>query len=155
MSSKVAFEFDPFELAGVEPPKSARERKQAMKEIQEYVVNEVLGFCADGNSPVAGGQWKRGLSKEYRARKEAEGGQGFADMTLSGDMLNDLECVSVDDTTLSLQISGENAPKADGHNNHSGDSKLPPREFIPKDKQTFKRSIITGIRQIAEDFSEE
>lgn len=155
MPEKVSYEFDPFELAGVDPPKDEDKRQEAMNKIGEYVVAEVLGYCADGNTPVSGGSWKRTLSKKYREYKENNGGQGFANMELTGDMLNALECPEIDDTTLSLQIVGAEAPKADGHNNHSGASTLPARDFIPKADQTFKAPIIRGIRQIAEEFADE
>lgn len=152
--NKVAFEFDPFELAGVEAPKDKKKKAQALEEIADYVNGEVLAHCGDGSTPIQGGQWKRSLSKEYREKKAEISGVTYANMELYGDMLNDLETVHTNGNKLSLQIVGENAPKADGHNNHSGKSPLPPREFIPKKGQTFNSKILRGIRAIAEEFSD-
>lgn len=152
---KLAFEFDPFELAGVEPPKNPTLRRQAKEEIGQYVLAEVLDACADGRSPVSGGAWKHSLSKEYKARKEATSGVGYANMELNGDMLDALEVTQKTGNKLALQIDGHEGDKADGHNNFSGDSELPTRQFIPKPGQTFKRDIISGIRRIAEEFLEE
>lgn len=148
MPEKVAFRFDPFALAGVEKPKGRI--NEAKREIAQMVLDKVLESCAAGKSPVSGGKWKRSLSKEYRDRKLAQGGNPFADMELTGDMLDSLEVV-FSGSELELRIRGKEAGKADGHNNHSGKSPLPPREFIPKQDQTFKRDIIQEIQRIARE----
>jgi len=152
---KLAYEFDPFELSGVEAPKNPVKKREAMEEIADFVKTEVLSACAEGRSPVAGGQWKRTLSKEYREKKLEMSGVGYANMELTGDMLNALEVIPKRGDRISLQIEGAEAEKADGHNNFSGDSELPLREFIPKPGQTLKRDIISGIRRIAEEFADE
>lgn len=154
--NKVAYEFDPFELAGVDAPKG-RARDRALNEIAEFVKTETLSYVGEGRSPVQGGAWKRSLSPEYKARKKAEGGSSFANLELSGDLLDSVDVVQKRGNTLSLQVSGSEAAKADGHNNFSGNSELPPREFIPNASkgQTFRREIIQGIRQIAEEFNDE
>jgi hypothetical protein len=151
---KVVYEFDPFELAGVEPPKSSRAKRKAMKEMADFVLTSSLDYIADGSSPVAGGQWKRSLSKDYKKKKEAMGGAGFANMELEGELLDALDCTIKGDK-LSYGVEGEQAPKADGHNNHSGKSSLPPRESIPKKGQSFKQSIVRGLKHIAEDFADD
>ena len=151
---KIAYEFDPFELAGVEAPKDPAQRDEALDQIAEYVTGEVLAHCADGTSPISGGKWKRQLSKDYADKKAEISGVNYANMELYGDMLDDLETVKKRGNKLSLQIEGDQADKADGHNNHSGRSQLPPREFIPKKNQTFKQTIVNGIRAIAEEFTD-
>lgn len=151
MPTKVAFEFDPFELAGIDPPK--KNIGKAREDIAKMIAREVIEAAGDGRSPVAGGSWKRSLSKEYKKRKVAQGGNAYADMLLDGDMLLATDCV-VKGTKLELRTKGsKEAAKADGHNNHSGKSSLPLREFIPKEGQTFKRDIIDGIRQIAKEYA--
>lgn len=151
---KISYEFDPFELVGLEPPASARDRKAALDEIRDYIRTEILQYCGDGNSPVQGGSWKRTLSPEYKKIKEKISGANFANLELYGDMLDALECVITSDGNLSLQIVGSEADKADGHNNFSGKSELPPREFIPNEAkgQTLKQPIRIGIKAIAESF---
>lgn len=152
---KVIYEFDPFALSGVEAPKGEA-RDQALEEIAEYIKTEALSYIADGRSPVAGGSFKRTLSPDYKDRKESISGVDYANLELHGDMLNALECESTRGTKLKFGIEGAEAPKADGHNNFSGESNLPAREFIPNASkgQTFRREIIKGIRQIAEEYAD-
>jgi len=45
------------------------------------------------------------------------------------------------------------APKADGHNNFSGDSKLPLRRFIPDRDETLKKSIEKRIETVINDYA--
>lgn len=146
VADKVAFQFDPFELVGIDPPEYGID--QARDEIAKYIVDQVISYSGDGKSPVAGGQWKRTLEDAYKKFKKKEGGNSYADMILTGEMMAALECVRVGDM-LELRIQGDQAGKADGHNNHSGKSTLPAREFIPKDGKTFKNPILAGIREIA------
>ena len=64
-------------------------------------------------------------------------------------------CVSVTAPSNSQIELTEEQGKADGHNNFSGESKLPTRQFIPKDNQSFRPDIKSEIQAIAEDFMEE
>lgn len=149
---KVAFNFDPFDLLGIEPPKSGK--RELKQQLANYLVDQVIARAGDGKSPVRGGSWKRSLSPEYKKAKIAQGGNPYADMILTGSMMTDLECVVVKGN-LELRVKGKNAAKADGHNNHSGSSSLPPREFIPKPDGSFYRGILEGMREIIEDYNGE
>lgn len=153
MARDVSFDFDPFELTGRPRPK--KRVRDALNEIADYVEKQVIESCGDGRSPVAGGQWKRSLSKEYKKRKVAKGGNGYADMVLEGDMLLATGVVRSGDG-LKLRVKGaKQAAKADGHNNLSGDSKLPPREFIPKPDGTFRKDILAGIKDIIDKYQDD
>lgn len=157
MADRIAYEFDPLELF---PDIVLRPgtREEALADVAEYVKDQVLLNCGEGRSPVSGGQWKRTLSPEYKKRKVDEGGSNFANLELSGDMLDALDVVNGRGSKLRLQVEGsEEAAKADGHNNFSGKSPLPPRQFIPNAKkgQTFKREILNGIRDILERYAED
>lgn len=149
--NKVAFEFDPFEKTGIDVPRNRRE--EALAEVAEYIKEEVLSYVGDGESPVSGGRFKKTLKPEYKKRKEAEGGSGVADLELTGEMLDALDVVVKSRNKLSLQIEGDEAPKADGHNNHSGLSSLPERKFIPKKDETLKRDIWQGVKGILEKYT--
>lgn len=154
-TGKVTYEFDPFELVGVDPPESQADRNSAMREIGEFIVNEVRSYCADASSPVSGGSWKATLSKEYAKRKVAAGGDPIANLELTGELMDAVSFEVTDDTTMEFGVWGAQAAKADGHNNFSGASELPLREFVPKEGGTFKRDILSGIRLIAEQYTPE
>lgn len=146
---RVAFEFDP--LDGFDIASDLKE--EALSTIADFVKEQVLSYVGSGESPVAGGKWQRELSPEYRKRKAEISGVDFANMELTGAMLDALD-VAIEKDHLALEVTGEEAAKADGHNNFSGKSKLPPREFIPNAKkgQNFRSDILAGIRDIAQEF---
>jgi hypothetical protein len=148
--SKIYYKFDPWEVLGIEKPKTGS--REARQEMADFLHTEILDYVGSGKSPVAGGAWKRSLSKEYKKRKADFSSDLFANMELTGDMLDSLQVVATPDGMIEVRIKGKNAAKADGHNNHSGKSRLPPREFIPKQDQHFKRSIESGMRDIAREF---
>jgi hypothetical protein len=154
---KVAFEFDPFEETGIEVRRGRRE--EALAEIAEFVKTETLSFVGDGVSPVAGGKWKKSLSPEYKKIKKDVSGVSYANLELYGDMLDALEVVPKGRKKLSIQITGDQAGKADGNNRGTyGKKDEDPdqaREFIPKEGQTFKREIWSGIRDILENYAED
>lgn len=54
-------------------------------------------------------------------------------------------------TGLEIGVFGPDAPKADGHNNLSGESKLPERRFIPAEGEGFISSIEREIDRIIAD----
>lgn len=150
--NKIFFEFDPFELANVEAPKT--NIREAKKKIADLVLTEVLDYVGGSRSPVSGEGWKKSLSADYKKLKSKISGNTTANMELYGDMLDSLECVVNSAGMLELRIQGGEAAKADGHNNHSGESSLPQRRFIPDEGQTFKRDILEKIKTIAIDYSE-
>lgn len=147
MADPVVYKFDIEKLTGKEIPKGKLADIKA--QIGRYIVEEILQHVGDGKTPVRGGKYKRSLSKEYKKRKAEISSSLFANMELEGDMLNSLVFKKHRGSEISVGIwDSKEAAKADGHNNHSGKSKLPPREFIPKDDQTFKKSIIDGMKEI-------
>lgn len=147
---KVEYLFDPFEIAGVDPESlPASVRRDVLAEVSDYVLESVLLDVADTRSPVTGRPFK-GLSKDYKERKEAEGGTPIANLLMDGDLLDALTVKKAGKTALALTVSEDQQPKADGHNNFSGDSKLPRRPFIPDAKrdESFRPAIREGIRDI-------
>lgn len=145
--SRIFFEFDPFKEVGMKVAKA--DRKDAKEEIANFVKEQVLSYVGEGKSPVSNGHWKRSLSPEYKKRKASESSSLFANMELTGEMLDSLDVVSKSGNKLSLEITGhDQVAKADGHNNFSGKSHLPERDFIPKDGETLKRPILDGIKEI-------
>lgn len=158
--SKVVFEFDPFEMAGVEPPSGRRDRREAMKEIAEFVRDEMLQYFGEGKSPVASGEWKKSLSAAYKQRKSNESGVSYANMELSGDLLDALDYkIGSDGTIVIGWFDAENAAKAEGHQTgyegHPTIKDGPRRQLLPDENQNFRRNIVQGMRDIASEFIEE
>jgi hypothetical protein len=119
------------------------------REVGDYVTDEILRALSAGKSPVVGETFKK-LNKEYA--DEEKGGNRTPNLELDGDMLDAL-IYKNNDKGIEIGIfSSSEVPKADGHNNFSGDSKLPKRRFIPKDDQKFKREIETGVRSIVNEY---
>jgi len=149
---KVAFEFDPFLRAGVSKG-SVEDRQAALEEVAEFVKEQVLMHVGDGTSPVEGGAWKRSLHPEYRKRKATESSADFANLELTGAMLDALDVLIIGDK-LSLQIEGDEAGKADGNNRGTYGkgrrNRSKAREFIPQKGQTLNSEIIAGIKEVFE-----
>lgn len=156
MAYKVVYEFDPFELTNLDKP-GKQDRAKALDKIAEYVRDEILQYVGEGRSPVAGGKWKQGLSKEYAKRKGEFSSSTIANMELTGDLLDALEARVVGNKIKVGWFGGDEAAKADGHNNFSGESTLPARQSIPNvdENQTFRRDIVQGIKAIAKEFIED
>lgn len=150
---KKFYEFDPFEMFGIEKPKSRSDRSTAVDEAAIALKEFMLDSISKGQSPVSGGSWKRTLSKKYAEQKKEISGVAFANLELYGDMLDDMIVEARGDKIIVGFGSSEQAMKADGHN-HSGlfgESSLPKREFIPKEGGKFKREILTELKSIIEE----
>ena len=147
---KVEYEFDPFDIAGVDVSSiSSAQRKQILDEIKALVLENVLLDVADQRSPVTGRTFK-GLNPQYKIQKELEGGTGVANLLLSGDLLDSLVVKSAGGSKLLLTVSEDQMGKADGHCNFSGESQLPRRPFIPDESngETFRPAIRSQIREV-------
>ena len=155
MSRKVEYIFDPFEITNRDPlPKD--KRAEALDDISNFVLETVLQHVGESTSPVSGRYGKfQALSKAWKAKKEEEGGTPIPNLEFTGSMLSALEC-NIKGGKLVLRIKGSESDKADGHNNHSGESKIPTRRFIPleSDGETFKKEIINGIKTIIDTYEE-
>ena len=103
-----------------------------------------------GRSSVSGRPWKK-LSPGYAK----EVGREIATLFLSGQM----------DRALSFRTKGnsveigwftrqnkDEAKKADGHNNHSGASKLPRRRSIPTPSQQFRPALRNKIDELRKSY---
>lgn len=153
MARDVSFEFDPFEMVGIDKEKLPDSVvREAMADIKDYVLEQILIDVANAKSPVTGERFEK-LNTEYAKQKKKEGGRGIANLMLTGDMLDAVRIKSAGDSKLLLYVSADQSDKADGHNNHSGEStKLPTRRFIPleDDGDSFRPGIERGIKDIIE-----
>lgn len=156
MAYRVVYSFDPFEIAGLDKPRNKSVRRDALEEIADYVKTEMLQYIGEGKSPVQGGEWQRKLSKAYAEAKAKVSSAGFANMELTGDMLDALDFKIKGDGTIEIGwFGGENAAKAHGHQNGNDDTNLPVRQLVPDKKQTFRKDIVKGMKEIADAFSED
>lgn len=134
--------------AGLKIPDQAKSRIK--NDVGDYLVEQLIKSAGSATSPVAGESWKASLNKEYAKKKKAEGLGTKANMDFEGDMLDALTFEEIKDG-IELGWFGDEAGKADGHNNLSGDSTLPQRRLLPDVGQEFKPDIQKGIEQIVAD----
>lgn len=132
-------------------PRSAR--TEIKKRVGELLVDETLAAVSDSNTPVSGAPYKSTLTDPVYRKLKAESNLPVkANMEFSGAML---DALSSRPTAAGIKIGifsdGKNAPKADGHNNFSGKSELPRRQFLPTKGQNYKRSIESEIDRIITD----
>lgn len=140
-SREVSSEID---LSEYDIPKEIRD--EVHEAVAEYLREQILISVADQVSPVTGRGFKR-LSKNYAKLKLDETGSTDANLDLTGSMLQSLD-VTTTRRGLVIGVFGADAPKADGHNNFSGESRLPRRQFLPEEGQRFKPEIRDGVEEI-------
>lgn len=119
-------------------------------EVGEFVKEQILLSVAESSSPISGGAFKKSLSAAYKKQKEADGLPGVANLELTGEMLDSLDYKTTKDG-IEIGVFGRAALRADGHNNFSGESELPGRQFLPKEGESFKPSIQKEIDRIIRD----
>lgn len=127
-----------------------KNKSDVKNQVGQFIVEEILLRVAEGKSPLKGTpKWKK-LNSKY-ANKE-KGGSRNPNLELEGDLLDALEFKSLKGSQIEIGIFKKaEQGKADGHNNFSGESKLPLRRFIPKDDEKFYRKITKGVNEILEE----
>lgn len=153
MARTVKYQFNPFDLVG-DVPKD--KRASVMREMRDVLEAEIRGHLADSTSPVSGHGKFPALSKDYKAYKQSQGRPGVPNLELWGDMLSALQVTAnTSSNTITVQIRGKQGEKADGHCNHSGDSNLPLRRFIPMEDEEWNRNVQRALREVAQASREE
>jgi hypothetical protein len=112
-------------------------------------VEQALLRVAQRKSPITGESFAA-LSDKYKAKKVGEGLPGVPNLEESGDMLDSLD-YRVTGDGIEFGVFGEAAPRADGHNNLSGESLLPTRQFIPGEGEGFTSDIEKEVARIIAD----
>lgn len=129
------------------PTTMSRSSAQIVKnEVGELLLDYILKRVANAKNPFTGESYQ-GLSKDYRDEKKDSGAPGKANLENSGDMLDEFK-YSTTDEGVKLFVDGDQAPKADGHNNFSGQSKLPKRQFLPMEGDTFPSQVEREVQAI-------
>lgn len=143
---KVTFKWDLSDyLDGV----NVYDRSNVLNSVGQYLVEAILADVGEAKSPVTGRAFK-GLSPAYKKIKEQFSSSVIANLELTGAMLDALE-YRISGTVVEVGIWGDQADKADGHNNFSGKSKLPERPFIPYRDEKFRPEIRDQVMSILED----
>lgn len=127
-------------------PKS--KRRAVARDVGEFLKEQTLLSLASAKSPVSRAPYKSTLSKDYREEKIKAGRGGRANMEFEGDMLDSLEYKVTDNGLRIGHFDASQAPKADGHNNFSGRSTLPKRQYLPEESQKYKADIDREVRRI-------
>lgn len=152
MARTVKFEFDPFKELDINLPRGA-DKESILEEVADFTLASVLESIGNSRSPVASYGKFPALNPEYKKRKVAEGGQPVPNLELSGDLIAAME-VFPKGNRIVIRVKGKEGDKADGHNNHSGESQLPLRRFIPAEGEMFNQTIMRGIKEIIRSHEE-
>ncbi len=101
-------------------------------------------------SPITGEAFPA-LNEDYEEYKRSKGLPGEPNLEFTGDMLDSLSYETTREG-IKIGVFGKSAGKADGHNNLSGKSKLPQRQFLPDKGQTFVTTIEEEVDRIIADY---
>lgn len=125
-------------------------KSRVKQDVGEFLVESILSSAHATKSPVEGEGSFDKLSPAYKKKKVAEGHDGKPNLEFSGDML---DALTFEETPNGIELGwfGDQAGKADGHNNLSGKSSLPQRRLLPDVGQNFTSSIKEGAEKIIAD----
>ena len=156
--ARYGYTFDPFELTGVRVPPSRREK--AKEAVMNYLKEEALSWIGRGKSPVEGDVWKTSLSPEYRKHKAQESSSKFANLELSGDLLDHLDVADRAGKKLFYGVEGGRDLIGKAEGNNIGSYGREPvednaRRFVPIDGETFRPAIINGMRKVLQEFADD
>lgn len=152
----IEWDFDPQKKTGI---KVKRENlDDALEEVATFVKEQILSNTADGKTSVKGGRWVRSLTKEYAKRKSEESSANYANLELTGEMLDALE-TAVDGRRIKIEIADpEQEGKAEGHltGQYGSNSRIRPRQFMPwKRGEELSPDIMQGVKEILSRYEEE
>lgn len=144
--SETSVDIDLFEGRSLKKATKSRIRE----EVGSFLVEQTLASMGEKKSPVAGAPGFKALSKNYKKRKLAEVGSGEANLEFDGLMKDEVD-FKPSESGIAIGVFGERAGAADGHNNLSGKSNLPLRQFIPDVGQNYKKGIVVEVERIIAD----
>lgn len=117
------------------------EKAEIQSRVGSFLVEQINSFLDASNSPVKGGAFKK-LKADKSLSRLLETGE------LRGDIVSIPEGLSKVKT--GVLSSADRTERLKMFNHNIGDT-LPQRQAIPLDNQTYKKSILTGIKRIIED----
>jgi hypothetical protein len=123
------------------------DRDSILKEVGDFLINEVISYTESGVSPVEGfGKFPK-LNKQYADTMKA--GDTTSNLDLNGDMLASLTFEIVNGKIKIGIFDEDQAKKAFNHN--TGDT-LPKRPFIPTSDESFDPDIMSGVDDLVSGF---
>lgn len=147
------YKFNPIKDLNLDIPRN--KRKDALEAAADLIKTEMLDYIGEGKSPVSGGKWVRGLTKKYAELKSHESSADFANLELSGALLDSLT-VDATSSSIIIDVGDDQKDKAEGHLSglYGEKSRIRPRQFMPQDDQKFKRDILSKLRDLLSDYEE-
>lgn len=144
--NEISSEID-LELEGV----PSRLKSRVKREVGEYLVEQTLLALGSAATPLANKKlFKSTLNPDYAKEKKKAGRGGRADLEFTGDLKDSLTFKPTD-VGIKIGHFDDQAGKADGHNNFSGKSDLPKRQYLPKPRQKYDDDIQAEIDKIVQD----
>lgn len=151
----IRYDFDPEKLTGIKVKKE--DRADALEEVATFVKEQILSNTGDGKTSVKGGRWVRQLTKDYLKKKGEESSVDYANLELTGDMLDSLD-TKVQGKRVRIEITDpEQWGKAEGHltGQYGKNSRIRPRQFMPQGSQELSPDIQAGIKEILRRYEDE
>jgi hypothetical protein len=147
------YRFNPIKELDLDIPKE--NRSDALEAAAEYIKELMLDYIGEGNSPVSGGKWVKGLTKQYLERKGQESSVDYANLELSGDLLDSL-IVEANSRNIVIDVGDDQRDKAEGHLSglYGKKSRIRPRQFMPQGDETFKRDIMNKLKDLLAEYEE-
>lgn len=143
---ETSVEIDLFE--GRKLARSTKARIQ--EEVGDYLVEQTLASMGEKKSPISGAPAFPPLSAKYKKRKLEEVGSGEANLEFDGILKDETDWKRSKDGIV-IGVFGERAGAADGHNNLSGKSRIPLRQFLPDEGQNYKNNLVREVDRIIAD----
>lgn len=127
------------------------DKEQALETAGQVILNRITEYLNGQNSPVSGGSYKKGLSKDYKKRKVASGGRGIANLQFTDAMLSNLQ-IDTTKSSIKFELTEELQIKK-GYAHNVGDD-LPQREWLPDDSSggEFKKRILDEAKEAINQF---
>ena len=148
-----AYKFNPIKELDLDIPRD--KQAEALAAAAEYLKEIMLDYIGEGKSPVSGGKWVRGLTKEYLKRKGEESSVDFANLELSGDLLDSLT-VDTNGNKIVIDVADDQRDKAEGHLTglYGEKSRIRPRQFMPQGDGEFKKDVMKKLRELLEEYED-
>ena len=153
MAAFKPYTLDVFKELNLEIPKD--KQKEALQAASEFIKETMLDYIGEGKSPVSGGKWVRSLSPEYKKKKLEESGVDFSNLELTGGFLDKLS-VDVSGSKIVIDVDADDYGRAEGFitRQYGESSKIKKRQFSPQKGESFKKQILSDLKELLSEFED-